>query len=310
MGKYGFGAKTRCAKVLANKDLKGKHFVITGTSIGSIGYATALSLFNANAEVSLLNRNEEKMKLTKEAIEKQAPENCKGKINMFKCDLSQQSSVKNCVNDVIKFLNGKKIYCLICNAGLVVNEKRTTVDGWEHTFAVCHLAHFTLTLGLLPHIADNGRIVMLSSLANSYGKIDFEDLHFEKRKYGSQKAYSQSKLSNIMFSNELNRRLRASGKKITCNSVHPGGVWSNFVDKVPVILKFTMIALLFPFLKNIDQGASTSVFVAVDERLEGKGGLYFSDCTDKNYNKLAKDKELTKKLFDISEDLCKIKYPF
>lgn len=307
--KYGYGSRTTSEEILKGKDLTGKHYVVTGTTVGGMGFYTALALFNVNAEVTLLSRNVEKMKATKSEIEKQASKDCKGKINMFKCDLAEQASVRNCVKEFTEFLGDRKIDCLINNAGLVVPKRYETKDGWEQTIAICHFGHFTLTLGLLPYIKEPGRIVMLSSHGHFYGNLKFDDLMFKKRKYQDQMCYGQAKLANVMFANELNRRLKESGKKITVNSVNPGAVKTNFTANVKGPQRI-LLFFMMPFFRNLSMGSNTSIFCAVDERIEGKGGLYFSACEDMKPNKQALDEEKCKKLFDVSEEMCNIKYPF
>lgn len=148
------------------------------------------------------------------------------------------------------------------------------------------------------------RIVALASLGHKWAPksgINFDDINFDKS-YNAWTAYGQSKLANILFASELNRRLQEAGVQVTANSLHPGVIQTELgrhQNRFLMSIYFTLGAL---FTKSIPQGAATTVYVATAKELEGKGGLYFSDCNiSETKHPKAKDMELAKKLWEWSE---------
>jgi NAD(P)-dependent dehydrogenase (short-subunit alcohol dehydrogenase family) len=172
-------------------------------------------------------------------------------------------------------------------------------------------------MGLLPIMVKTAkmdgevRIVNVSSVSHTSGtgKINFEDVHYEKEGSFSQfSAYGQSKLANIMFSNELNRRMKSMGILVTVNSLHPGSINTEIFRDYEFIKPLTNF--LGPiFLKSIPQGAATSIYVAIHPNLKGKGGLYFSDCNELESSEYSRDEGEQKKLFDLSEKETGISFP-
>src|SRR5206468_7778974 len=157
---------------------------------------------------------------------------------------------------------------LVNNAGGFWAHRHVTADGLEHTFALNHLAPFLLTSLLLDRLTASApaRIVTVASAAHAQGRIDFGDLQGE-RDYSGQRAYSQSKLANVMFTYELARRLDGTG--VTATVLHPGVVRTRFAAEDPSPLWRVLLPLIRPLLKSPDKGAATSIYLASSPAAEG-----------------------------------------
>ena len=181
-----------------------------------------------------------------------------------------------------------------------------TKDGFETQFGVNHLGHFYLTMLLLDRIKEcaPSRIVNVSSVAYRIGgEINFDDI-MGKKSYREYKAYSQSKLANVLFTRELARRLEGTG--VTTYVLHPGAVRTELqrhAYKWPIVGYVFMI--LYPLLritwKSPSQGAQTSIYCAVAEELEGISGKYHEDCAETKLIPRGEDDAVAKKLWEISE---------
>jgi len=193
---------------------------------------------------------------------------------------------------------------LINNAGVNLNHRSVTGDGFETTFAVNHLAPFLLTnllLDLLRHSAPS-RVVTVTSTAFRRGRIDFDDLQAE-RSFSGVRAYSQSKLANVLFTNELARRLE--GTDVTANCVHPGVVRGTALghgERFPLPIRVTW-ALIRPFMKSPEQGARTSVYAASSPDLEGVSGRLLINSRQARTSAARDDPALAERLWTVSAQL-------
>jgi len=182
-----------------------------------------------------------------------------------------------------------------------VNKKRElTVDGIEKTFAVNHLGYFLLTnllLDLLKRSAP-ARVVTVASIGHRRGTLDFDDLGFERDGYWIMKAYTRSKLANVLFAAELARRLAGTG--VTSNSLHPGSVATNIWSGAPVWAKPLIQILYRPFFLSPEKGGSFIVQLAADPKLEGVTGKYFETGKMVAPAPLAQDEALARRLWDVS----------
>lgn len=172
----------------------------------------------------------------------------------------------------------KRLDILINNAGVMAMPKALTKDGFEMQLGVNHLGHFLLTNLLLDLLKTSApsRIIVLSSLAHKYGEIHRDDLNSEKS-YNKYKAYSQSKLANILFVQQLAKHL--SGTGVTVNAVHPGIVKTDLGRYlVHSYLKKLIDPFTYYFFKTAKSGAQTTIRLAVDPQLETTTGQYFADC--------------------------------
>jgi retinol dehydrogenase-14 len=172
----------------------------------------------------------------------------------------------------------------------------------EHIFALNHLAPFLLTNRLLDRLKASApaRVVTVSSGAQAEGRIDFDDLQ-GARSYSGQRAYSQSKLGNILFTNELARRLQDTG--VTANSVHPGVVRTNFGSEDQAGFFRIISPVVRPFLKTPTQGAWTPIYLASSPDLEGITSQFFANRKPKTANQAAGDVDVTARLWRVSIDL-------
>ncbi len=186
---------------------------------------------------------------------------------------------------------------LINNAGVFEQSKRLSKDGYEMTFAVNHLAHFALTLLVLPLLSKNqpSRIISVSSMAHSYD-IDFSNLQGEKG-YSGYTAYSYSKLANILFTFELAERLKNLGLNITVNCLHPGVIGTKLLRKGWGIGG-----------GSVEEGARMSVYLAESDDVSNITGEYFRDMRVSSPAEVAYDREVRKKLWEISEKLTSVKF--
>ena len=192
-------------------EMTGKTAIVTGASSG-IGQAAARALAAAGARVVFAVRNPEKGKTAAAATP--------GDTEVRELDLASLDSVR-------AFAAGwdGPIDLLINNAGVSTPELARTADGFEMKFGTNHLGHFALTSLLLEHIT--GRVVTVASQAERFGRLDFDDLNWERRPYAPSRAYNDSKLANLLFTAELQRRLTATGSGVLANAAHPGLVATN-----------------------------------------------------------------------------------
>mmetsp|Transcript_3068 Transcript_3068/g.4664 ORF Transcript_3068/g.4664 Transcript_3068/m.4664 type:complete len:424 (-) Transcript_3068:1236-2507(-) len=302
--------------------MEGKVAIITGANSG-IGLETAKGLVERGAHVIMACRNE---KRANEAIEsitddllklaalerKSEGPTLKGKMTFLKLDLTSLDSVKKFAAEFRKM--NIQLDILILNAGVIMGKREETVDGYETTFAVNHLAHFSLANQLLDLMekSDDGRIVVLTSILYKKPKMfDFDDIQ-TKKDYQMFKAYSKSKLANVMFGLELNKRLRARNSKIMVNMVHPGMVLSNISQNMPWLMR-TCEKLIRPvlvlFRKQPEHGAFTSIFAASDPNLrkpDGSpiSGQFYMNSSPEFIAENARYSDDNEKLWRLSEEMC------
>ena len=217
---------------------------------------------------------------------------------LYLCELSSQKEIVRVATEI------KAKYpildVLINNAGGINEKHVSTEDGYELTFAVNHLAYFSLTLLLLDNIKSSNyaRIINVASDAHQFSKIDFNDLNMEN-KYNPMKVYGITKLANIMFTYELARRLENT--KISVNCMHPGGVNTNFGKNMKGVAGAYF--RLSPFSRKPDKGAETIIWLASSPDIEGVSGKYFMDKKEKKSNSFSYDIEAQQKLWEESEKM-------
>jgi len=221
-------------------------------------------------------------------------------VDVLVADLSSQSEVRRLAEEVLHSLS--RIDVLINNVGGYWDTRHVTVDGLERTFALNHLAPFLLTNLLLDKLKQSApaRVVMVSSNAHAAGRIDFGDLQGE-RSYSGARAYSQSKLANILFSYELARRLPTTS--VTANALHPGLVNTSFGAEDPAGVQKLLVPLLRPFMKSPARGAATSIHLASAADLERVTGRYFANSKPTRSSKPSYDEAAAARLWQVSGDL-------
>ena len=237
------------------KKLSGKIAIVTGANSG-MGMATVKALSDMGAEVIMLCRNE---KRGKEALAK-LKENKDRKLKLILCDLGDYHSI-NLFAERVKEEHGK-VDILVNNAGFISLNRQVTKEGLERQFGTNHIGHFLLTMKLVGLMNPGSRIVNVASGAHKTGKIHFDDINLTRR-FNVIKAYSQSKLANVLFTRELAKRLESRG--ITVNCCHPGAVATNIgIDRETGFGK-TVTGMLKSFFQTPEKGASTAIFLATDE---------------------------------------------
>jgi len=282
-------------------DMSGKVAIITGANTG-IGYITARELARMGAHVFMAGRNKEKLdealvRLKSEVKDKEV------QVETMVLDLASLKSIRSFADEFKS--KGLPLHVLVNNAGVMaIPQRQVTEDGFEMQMGTNHLGHFLLTNLLLDVIKASApaRIVNLSSAGHTLGSLDLlEDLQSEKS-YGAWKTYCNSKLANILFTNELQRRLE--GTKVFTNSVHPGYVASELARNIGGVVGSLVRSIGNRlFAKTPEQGAQTNIYVAVSPDIEGVGAKYFDDCRAVQPSAASNNVEAAKKLWEISEKI-------
>lgn len=281
-----------------NVDMTGKVVAITGANTG-IGRATAEALAGMGASVFVCGRNKSKLENAAAAIKSKANTD---RVQTFVADLSNMEEVKGLAKAISE--STERLDVLINNAGIAVNRREETVDGFELVFAVNYLAPFLLTKELLPLLkasAPSRVVTVCSALHASVKDIDLDDLQ-SKKSFKWDAAYNRAKLAGILFSNTLARRLDGTG--VTSNSLHPGVVATDFGSDGD-LGGFTgwMFCIAKWFLPGAAAGAKTSVFLASSPELTQTSGRYFEKCKEKQPSQLALDEALGEQLWSVTEKL-------
>ncbi|CAF1344399.1 unnamed protein product [Rotaria magnacalcarata] len=274
-----FGPTTTAIDVVKGLNIRmdRKVVLITGGTSG-LGVETARALATTDAHVIITGRDMSKGGQVVEDIKRTTHNN---KIEMMELDLNSLNSVRDFA---ARFRQRRlPINILICNAGIMACPYTKTVDGFESQFAVNHLAHFLLVNLLLPELRTGkpSRVVVVSSMANKMGGINFDDINSENN-YNKWVAYAQSKSANILFAKQFNKMYAKDG--IQAFSLHPGIIMTNLQRHTPPEELKAFGALkedgsVSDICKSIEQGAATSVYAALAPELNNHGGEYLEDCS-------------------------------
>jgi NAD(P)-dependent dehydrogenase (short-subunit alcohol dehydrogenase family) len=281
-------------------DMTGKTVIVTGANSG-IGRAAATALADHGARLVLAVRNTDKGEA--------AASEMSGTTEVRRLDLASLDSVR-------EFAAGwnEPIDILINNAGIMIPPLSRTADGFELQFGTNHLGHFALTNLLLPHVT--GRVVTVASGAHRMGRIDFSDLNWEHRSYRAWRAYGQSKLANLLFTAELQRRLIAAGSEVTANAAHPGYAATNLQFHSGSRFYEVISAIGNRVIAQDDKGgALPTLYAAVADVpgnsyagpsgfMEGRGAP-----TLVGRSGAASDMETARRLWDVSEQLTGVSFP-
>jgi NAD(P)-dependent dehydrogenase (short-subunit alcohol dehydrogenase family) len=275
--------------------MNGKICLVTGGTNG-IGKATAQALAQMGATVVIVGRSAPK---TTQLVEEIRAASGNENVDSLLADLSSQQEVRRLANE----FKGKysRLHVLLNNAGAFFVKRQLSVDGIEMTFALNHLAYFLLTNLLLDTIqaSASARIINVSSDAHTSGKIEFDNLQGERA--FSPRAYGNSKLANILFTLELARRLEGTG--VTVNALHPGLVATGFAKNNGRLIA-GLVSLFMPLVgRSPEQGAETSIYLASSPSVEGITGKYFQDSHMVTPAPQASDREVARKLWDVSAEL-------
>ena len=278
-------------------DMSGKIVMVTGATAG-IGLQTAKDIAKMNAKVVIVGRNPQK---TEGVVADIKRETGNQNVEYLLADLSSLADMRQLADDYKAKYD--RLDVLVNNVGAMMTTRQETVDGLEMTFALNHLGYFLPTLLLLDVIKSSApaRIVNVSSSLHSNGEIDFDNIEL-KQGYGSFKAYNATKLMNVLFTNELARRLE--GSNVTVNALHPGLVASNFAvtnNKNPLNRIMRMGLNLFAI--SLEEGAKTSVYLATSPAVEGVTGKYFEKSAEKRASESSHNEADAKRLWQLSEEI-------
>jgi len=284
----------------------GSVVIITGANSG-IGYETALELAKKDMEVILACRNMQKAEEAQSNILQEYPQ---ARIRTMRVDMSSQKEIRKFVTQFQR--DYSKLHVLINNAGIMMSPYKVTEDGFENQFATNYIGHFALTGLLLPMLAcaPGSRVITLSSLSYKWAKIQFDDLH-AKRGYNKSKAYGQSKRACLIFAFELQRRLEAAGYDILSVAAHPGLSNTNLDRYFPALIR----PLGSLFLQSAKKGALPILYAALDNTV--KGGEFIGPDgfrqirgypTEVDADDYARDEEIAKRLWRISEEMTGVFY--
>ena len=277
--------------------MAGMSVLVTGGT-GGIGKATATGLAALGARVGITGRDQARTEAAAAGIRAAAGSPV---VDAFAADLSVQAGVRRLAAQVLDTY--PRLDVLVNNAGGFWAHRHVTADGLEHTFALNHLAPFLLTSLLLDRLTASApaRIVTVSSGAHTRARIDFDDLQGEQT-YSGQRAYSQSKLANVMFTYELARRLDGTG--VTATVLHPGVVRTSFGAEDQAAYLAAMIGVARLFMKTPAQGASTPIYLASSPQVEGITGQYFVNRKPKTSSKASYNTTAAARLWQASIDLA------
>ena len=277
--------------------MNGKVCLVTGATAG-IGKVTAAALAEQGAQVVIVGRNRPK---TEQVVQTMRTETGNSDIHYLLADFLEFQQVR----DLAEAFRAEysQLDVLVNNAGTFFNARHQTPYGVEKTLLVNHLSPFLLTnlLRDTMRMSAPARIVNLSSAAHAYDDMNFDDLDFSHSTYVGIKGYARSKLANILFTYELDRRL--VGSDITVNAVHPGRVatdiWRSNFPVIGSVLKWGMSL----FSLTPEEGADNSIHLASSPEVEGITGKYFVEREAVDSSPLSYDEQVAKGLWDLSEEI-------
>jgi NAD(P)-dependent dehydrogenase (short-subunit alcohol dehydrogenase family) len=284
--------------------LQDKIILVTGATSG-IGEVTARELARQGAHVVLLARNRQKAERTQQEI---IAASGNQQVDIVLADLSVMQQVR----DVAAQLHDKypRLDVLVNNAGLMFGaERELSADGYEMTLATNHLGPFLLTSLVLDLLQKSpaARIVNVASMAYRFSKPTLDDLQSEQD-YSPVWEYGNTKLWNIMFTQELAQRLRAHGiTNVTTNCLHPGAVATGYGQQTGGIVG-AALSLARPFMISPEKGAQTSIFLAIDPSVENVSGGFFSKKKPEPVKSSFNTPANNKKLWEISEKLTETNF--
>ncbi|MFD9944181.1 oxidoreductase [Nonomuraea sp. NPDC059023] len=281
--------------------MAGRTVVVTGANSG-IGRAAARVLAAKDARVVLAVRDLAKGRA--------AAAGMTGRVEVRRLDLADLASVRAFAEDFTE-----PVDVLINNAGVMIPPFSRTVDGFELQFGTNHLGHFALTNLLLPRIRE--RVVTVSSGGHRVGSIDFDDLGWERKPYRAMGAYAQSKLANLLFTSELQRRLSEAGSTVIATAAHPGASATNLLrfDGRSRVRYLVMKAAAGLLAQSDDDGALPTLYAAVADipgnSYAGPRGFLETRGAPKLVGRSAKarDAEAARRLWEVSEELTEVTFP-
>lgn len=292
-------------------DLRGRSIVVTGANSG-IGLEATRNLHRAGATVVMACRNLSKAQVAADGVRRAGGA---GELVVRELDLANLGSIRAFARSLTE--EGRTIDVLMNNAGVMALDRGRTVDGFESQFGTNHLGHFALTGLLLPIIGgdDGGRVVTVTSIAHRPGRVRLDDPHFDNRRYSRWGAYFQSKLANVHFGLELDRRLRASGSRVRSILAHPGTARTELGKNGTSTTNVVMRRLTPVLVRTGVQGCEAQLRAAVDHSATG-GDMYgprwmaFGSPRLEVPARRGRDARAARRLWELSERATDIRYPF
>ncbi len=293
-------------------DIAGRSYLITGATSG-LGFESAKALAEAGGDVILAGRSTERLAQAQRSINRET--------QSLLVDLADLDSVRKAADN----LPVEQLDVLVNNAGIMAPPLGRTQDGFETQIGTNHLGHFALTALLLPRMdpsSDQSRVVTVSSGAHRMGRMDLDDLNYEHRKYSAWQAYGQSKLANLLFMAELDRRSRAADWHLRSVAAHPGFAATNLQFAGPKIAHNPVGRQLTKLMNAVagqsaQSGARPQLYAATMDDV--RGGEYFGPsgpfesrgaATRVGRSSQAQDARTAAMLWDLSEDLTGVRYDF
>jgi NAD(P)-dependent dehydrogenase (short-subunit alcohol dehydrogenase family) len=267
------------------RDIEEQTILVTGATDG-LGKRVASELLGKGARVLLHGRSRERLEDTLEEVRDQTGNE---KLRYYLADFSSLGEVRGLAKRMLA--EEERLDVLVNNAGVIVPDRKESEDGYELTFAVNYLSHFLLTSLLLPLLRNSApaRIVNVASAGQS--PIDFANVMLEHG-YDAMRAYSQSKLAQIMFTFELSGRL--SGTGVSVNALHPAS-----------LMNTKMVDEAFGYtISTVEEGADATVRLAASPEVEGVTGRYFDGKREASADRQAYDEDARQKLWRMSEEMC------
>lgn len=297
-------------------DQNGRVALVTGANSG-IGLEAALGLAGAGAKVVLACRNEEKASVAVDHIRAEVAD---ADLDVVPLDLSVQASVREAAEAIRK--EHPRLDLLVANAGVMAIPRRVTPDGWEMQLATNHLGHYALVGLLLDTMldVDGSRVVVVTSGTHRGGRINFDDLQSERR-YRKWMAYGQSKLANLLFAQELQRRLAAAAKPTICTAAHPGYASTHLAAVGPEMSGNTLMVRVMEISNRVigqsaAAGALPTLYAATAPWLKGgeligpKGPFHLrGNPAAETPAKKALDEAVAAQLWTVSQELTGVEYP-
>lgn len=294
-------------------DLSEKVIIVTGGNSG-IGYEAALEFARQGATTILACRSLDRGNAAQQQLLAEVPG---ADVPVMHLDLASQASVKQFAAEFNQ--NYDRLDILVNNAGIMAVPYGTTEDGFERQLGTNHLGHFTLTGLLLDKLlaTPGSRVVNISSMAHSQGSIDFSNLNYDDgQDYTPIAAYGRSKLANLLFTYELQRRLDAAGADVIATAAHPGGSKTNLASGMEQKWYFNLLMpIMGVMMQSAAMGALPTLRAAVDP--ESKGGEYYGPdgfmemrgyATQVSSNELSHDAKVARQLWEASESLTNVNY--
>ena len=293
----------------------GRTALVTGVTVGGLGHATAVELARAGARVVLAGRNRDRLAETEAGIRVDVPD---AELEVLVVDLADQSSVRDAATAATAY---GSIDLLVNNAGIMATPYRRTVDGLESQLATNHFGPFLLTGLLLPQLAPGGRVVTVSSQMHRVAhQAPLGDPQVKARTYLRWVAYAQSKLANLLFTFELDRRLRECGSTVTAHAAHPGyagthlvvngrfgrssGVAASFLDRANRLVSQSPAVGAWPTLMAATADVPGSTYCGPSGLGEAAGPPQLV-----GWSRQAGDREAQRRLWELSEKTTGIIYP-